>query len=216
MKRYFVVLFLILVYASVSAVGQVEAPKFNFNIGGGFGLPQGNLSNFANMGGNFVAGGGLNLGQATSFNGEFMWQDMPPKSSIVALTGAPDGSARTYSLTGNLMFHSPEAHHAGAYIIGGGGWYHRSWELTRPSISVGTVCLPSYAFWGVVCDNGLVESTTELNSGSNNGFGWNVGAGVTFRLGESHTKLYSEVRYHVAYYDTLDTRILPVTFGVRW
>ncbi len=216
MKKYFAVLFLILVCASVSGFGQVEASKFNFNIGGGFGLPQGNLSNFANTGGNFVVGGGLNLGPALGFNGEFMWQDMPPKDAIIAATGAPDGSARTYSLTGNLMLHSPESHHAGFYGILGGGWYHRSWELTRPSISVGTVCLPSYAFWGVVCDNGLVESTTELNSGSSDGAGWNVGAGVTFRLGESHTKLYSEVRYHVAYYNTLDTRILPVTFGVRW
>jgi len=216
MKKYFVVLFLLLVCAAVSGFSQPEPSKFNFNIGGGFGLPQGNLGNFANTGGTFVVGGGLNLGPVLGVNAEYMYQDLPPKDAVVAATGAPDGSARSNSLTANLILRSPEAHKAGGYIIGGGGWYHRSWELTRPSISVGTVCLPTYAFWGVVCDNGLVESTTELASGSSNGGGWNVGAGVTYRLGESHAKIYSEVRYHVAYYNTLDTRILPITFGVRW
>jgi hypothetical protein len=132
------------------------------------------------------------------FNGEFMWQDLPPKSSVIALTGAPGGGARLYSVTANLILHTPEEHHAGAYLITGGGWYHRSWDLTAPSLSLGTVCLPSYAFWGVACTNGIVSSTVTLDSGSADGGGWNIGAGFTYRMKESHLKVYAETRYHVA------------------
>jgi hypothetical protein len=215
-KKYFIAQLVIAVFFSMSVMGQEEAPKYNFNIGGGVGFPQGDTGTFTNTGGNFVAGGGLNLGPALGFNGEFMWHDLPPKSAIVAATGAPDGSARLYSLTGNLMLHSPEAHHAGFYGIGGIGWYHRSWELTRPTVSIGTVCLPSYVWWGAVCSNGLVSSTAILNSGSSDGFGWNVGGGLTFRLGESHAKIYAEARYHYAYHHGINTQVLPLTFGLRW
>ena len=215
MKKYFLGLLATLVFTSLWSFGQ-EAPRYNFNIGGGFGLPQARVADFANTGGNFVIGGGPNFGPAMGANLEFMWQDLPPKDSIVALTGAPDGAARMYSVTGNLLLHSPERRKAGLYAIGGIGWYHRSWELTRPSISIGTACLPSYAWWGVVCTNGLVSSNAILASGSTDGFGWNIGAGVTYRLGESHFKLYTEARFHVAYHEGVDTRVIPVVFGLRF
>lgn len=216
MKKYFVAHLLILCLCSMYCLAQDEAPRYTFNIGGGPGFPQGDISNFANTGANFVVGGGANLTHTFGINSEFMWQNLPPNSTIIAFTGAPDGSARMYSITGNLIAHTTDAHKAGFYGIGGIGWYHRSWELTRPAISVGTVCLPSYAWWGVVCSNGLVESTATLASGSSNAFGWNVGAGVTYRLGGSHAKIYAEARYHRAYTTGIDTQVLPLTFGVRW
>jgi hypothetical protein len=209
-------LLLVLLLSCAYVFGQEETPKYNFNIGGGFGVPMGHTSDFINTGGNFVVGGGANMGHMIGFNGEFMWQDLPPKSSVIALTGAPGGGARMYSVTANLILHTPESHHAGFYVITGGGWYHRSWDLTAPSLSLGTICLPSYAFWGVACTNGIVASTTTLDSGSADGGGWNIGAGFTYRMKESHLKVYAETRYHVAYFSTLDTRTLPVTFGLRW
>jgi hypothetical protein len=214
-KKCFPTLLIVFVFANV-CFAQDEAPKYNFDIGGGFGLPQGSVGDFANTGANFVVGAGPNLGQSLGFNAEFMWQNLPPKSEIVALTGAPDGSARLYAVTGNMMVHSAEAHKAGLYGIGGIGWYHRSWELTRPSVSIGSVCLPSYVWWGVVCQNGLVSSTTVLSSGSTDGFGWNIGGGVTYRLGQSHAKLYTEARYHFAYHSNINTKVIPITFGLRW
>jgi hypothetical protein len=215
-KKYFIAQLVIAVFFSMSVMAQEEAPKYNFNIGGGVGFPQGDTGTFTNTGGNFVVGGGANLGPVLGFNGEFMWHDLPPKSSVVAATGAPDGSARLYSFTGNMLVHSQEAHHAGFYGIGGIGWYRRSWELTRPTVSIGTVCLPSYVWWGAVCSNGLVSSSAVLNSGSSDGFGWNIGGGLTYRVGESHAKIYAEARYHYAYHHGINTQVLPLTFGLRW
>src|SRR5437899_9247395 len=197
MKRVILLGSIVLIFAL--AVNAQDTPKYTFNIGGGPSFPVSDISNFANVGGSFVVGGGVNATHTIGFNAEFMWNDLPPKSEIIALTGAPDGSARMYSVTGNLLFHTPERGKLGAYGIGGIGWYHRSWELTAPVLVPGTTCFPSYAFWGVVCSNGLVQSSVELAGGSSNAFGWNVGAGVTFRLGQSHAKFYTEVRYHHAY-----------------
>jgi opacity protein-like surface antigen len=198
MKRVILLGSIVLVFAL--AVNAQDTPKYTFNIGGGPTFPVSDISNFANVGGSFVVGGGVNATHTIGFNAEFMWNDLPPKSEIIALTGAPDGSARMYSVTGNLLFHTPESRKLGAYGIGGIGWYHRSWD----------------AFWGVVCTNGLVQSSVELAGGSSNAFGWNVGAGVTFRLGQSHAKFYTEVRYHHAYTSRVDTQVLPLTFGFRW
>jgi Outer membrane protein beta-barrel domain len=216
MKRFFVGQFFVLLLLCTYGFPQSEASKFNFNIGGGFGLPQAQFSNIVNTGGTFQIGGGVNLGHMLGGNVEYMYQDLPPKQSIIALTGAPGGSARSNSITFNFIVHSPESHHAGFYAIAGGGWYHRSWDLTHPTLSLGSVCLPSYGFWGIVCTNGLVSSTAVIASGSSNAGGWNAGAGVTYRLGGSHFKLYTEARYHAAYQNLVTTRIIPVTFGVRF
>jgi hypothetical protein len=156
--------------------------SYIFNIGGGPGFPVGDISNFANVGGNFVPGGGAHLFPRLGFDGEFMWHGLPPKDSIVALTGAPRGTARMYSVTGNLLFHSSSENKLGFYGIGGVGWYHRSWELTAPTLAIGIACLPSYVWWGVVCSNGLVSSNVTLRSGSTDGFGYNARAGITFRV----------------------------------
>lgn len=193
-----------------------ETPKFTFNVGGGPTWPTQSVSDLANMSGHFVIGAGANFSKMFGFNGEFMWNDLPPKSNIVALTNATDGSARLYAVTGNLIIHTPEERKFGGYVIGGTGWYHRSWELTNPVISIGTVCLPSYVWWGVVCQNGLVQSNVTVASGSSNAIGWNIGGGATYRLGESHAKFYTELRYHVAYTEGINTDVLPLTFGIRF
>jgi len=215
MKKGLISALLLLLFGCMHGLAQ-KASKYNFTVGGGPGFPQGDISNFANVGGNFVVGGGLNLGPTLGFDGEFMWHGLPPKQSVIALTGAPSGSARLYSVTGNLMAHTHEARRLGGYIIGGVGWYHRSWELTAPTLTVGTFCAPSFFFWGVVCSNGLVQSTAVLRSGSDNGVGLNIGGGATYRIGGSHAKFYTELRYHYAYFSDVNTAVLPLTFGFRW
>jgi hypothetical protein len=203
---------LFILFASAAA----QDHPYTFNIGGGPGFPVSDISNFSSVGGDFVIGGGANLSERIGFNGEFMWHDLPPKSSIVALTGAPNGSAGLYSLTGNLLFRTSRQNKLGLYGIGGIGWYHRTWELTAPTLVLGSSCSTSYVWWGVECSNGLVTSNTTLRSGSTDGFGYNAGAGITFRLGESYWKVFTEVRYHHAFQHGVDTQVLPLTFGIRY
>jgi len=71
-----------------------------------------------------------------------------------------------------------------------------------------------YWSWWYGCAIGSVNFVT--GSRSANAFGENIGGGLTFRLGESHLKVYTEVRYHHAGYNRVSTSLLPLTFGIRW
>jgi hypothetical protein len=78
---------------------------------------------------------------------------------------------------------------------------------------VGVICDPYWSWW-YGCTIGSVNIIT--GSRSANAFGENIGGGLTFRLGESHAKIYTEIRYHHASYDKVSTQLLPLTFGIRW
>ena len=201
----------VLILFSASIAGAQDHGRYNFNIGGGIGFPQGDLSNFINSGGNFVVGGGYNFNNYVSTNGEFMWHDLPVNSATKVALQTPDASARQYALTFDPMVHVPLGHHLGAYAIGGIGWYHRSGETTTPGLAV--ICDPYWSWW-YGCTIGEVQIIT--GSTSADSFGENIGGGITYRLGESGLKFYTEFRYHHADYHDVSTNIIPLTFGIRW
>ena len=205
-----IVTFIVGVMASCYAQEEEYSP-YLFNMGGGISFPQGDLGKFANDGGNFVIGGGYNFSKHIGVDSEFMWQDLPVNSATKKALSTTGAHAREYAWTFNPIIHFPLGHKAGAYLIGGGGWYHRSGETTTPG--VGVVCDPYWSWW-YGCALGSVEVIT--GSRSADGFGGNIGGGLTYRLGESHAKLYAEIRYHYVSYHKVATQILPLTFGVRW
>lgn len=202
---------LVLALFSFNFVQAQDYHKANFNIGGGVGFPVSELSNFANAGGNFVAGAGVNFERHFGVNGEFMWHDLPIKSSVKQALGTPGAEARQYSVTVNPIVNFEGDHRIGGYVIGGIGWYHRSGETTTPAL--GVVCDPYWSWW-FGCTVGTVSAIT--GSTSDDTWGQNIGAGVTARLGESHAKFYAEFRYHHADYHSVSTEIIPLTFGLRW
>ena len=206
-------LFLVIptVLFAVGAAHAQDYSKWLFNIGGGIGFPQGNLSSFVNNGSNVVVGGGINFNQIFGVDSEFMWHDLPINSMTKQFLQTPGASARQYAWTFNPIVHFPIGHKFGAYAIGGIGWYHRSGETTTPG--VGVICDPYWSWW-FGCTLGSVNFVT--GSRNANSFGENIGGGLTFRFGESHLKFYTEVRYHHAGYNKVSTNLLPLTFGIRW
>lgn len=193
------------------SLAQAQDRKWNFNIGGGIGFPQGDLSNFINHGANFVVGGGYNLNKWLSLNGEYMWHDLPVNSATKQALQTPDAFARQNAVTFDPMVHMPLGHRLGAYAIGGFGWYHRSGETTTPGTAV--ICDPYWSWW-YGCTIGTVNIVT--GSTSANAFGENIGGGLTYGFGDSGLKFYAEVRYHHADYRKVPTNLLPLTFGLRW
>jgi hypothetical protein len=210
--RHNLVLSLITAFAlSPGGALHPQDPRWNFNIGGGIGFPQGNLSTFVNNGGNIVVGGGYNVNHYLSTNGEFMWNDLPINSATLQALQTPSASARQYSLTFDPVIHLPVWRRLRGYVIGGIGWYYRSGETTIPT--AGVVCDPYWSWW-FGCTIGTVNIVT--GSTSANAFGENIGAGLTYPLGESGVKFYTEFRYHHASYHNVNTNLIPLTFGIRW
>jgi hypothetical protein len=201
----------VLALFSFNFIQAQDFHKANFSIGGGVGFPVGQLGNFVNNGGNVVVGGGPNIGRHVSVNGEFMWQDLPINSTFLTALNASGAQARQYAVTIDPMVRFGVGPHAGAYAIGGIGWYHRSGETTAPT--VGVICDPYWSWWF-----GCAVGTTTVITGSTsaNAWGQNIGAGLTYRVGAGHTKVFAEFRYHHANYHSVSTEIIPLTFGLRW
>lgn len=187
-----------------------------FNVGGGVGIPIRNTSDVAKIDGNLVTGGGVNIKRWFGLTGEFMWHGLPPTDSELAAVLAPSASSELFSVTGNFIGRYGADKRVGAYVIGGGGWYHHSWDITTSALVPGTVCGPAVFWYGVVCANGLVPANAVLRSGSQNGGGLNIGGGITLGKEGHGPKFYTEIRYHHAYFSHFGLDVLPVTFGIRW
>jgi hypothetical protein len=203
-----------LMLVGTSSLGQ-NFPRWNATVGGGVGFPEGTSANFANNGANFVIGAGPNLRSYLGIDGEFMWQDLPIKRGVVEQLQVPAASAREYALTLNAIFRVPTHGKLGFYGVGGGGWYHRSGELTTPALVKGSICEPCLVWWGG-CVNGLVPGNLVLASASSNAFGGNVGGGITYPIGSTSLKLFTEIRYHHAPNKKVNSDLLPLTLGLRW
>ena len=207
-------LFLVVITMVVAAALPADAQDFNrflINVGGGMGYPQGDLNSFANSSGSFVAGGGYNFTRYLGADTEYYWQDLPVNDRLKELIKMPNVRARQYAWTFNPIVRVPIGRKFGAYVIGGIGWYFRSGEATTPGI--GVICDPYWSWW-----YGCVIGSTDIvtKSKSSSAFGKNIGVGLTYRLGESPLKLYTEVRYHQASYNNVSTQLVPVVIGIRW
>ena len=205
-----------LIVAAAFPAGAQESSdysRFRINVGGGIGYPQGDLKSFVNNSGNFVAGGGYNFAKYFGVDTEYFWEDLPINDRVVQQlnTTAQTVRAQQYAWTVNPIVEVPLGRRFGTYVIGGIGWYHRLGQTTTPG--VGVLCSPYWSWW-----YGCTIATTDVvtASRSSSAFGKNIGVGFTYRLGESHLKIYAEVRYHQASYNNVSTQLVPLTFGVRW
>ena len=165
------------------------------------------------MAANEVIGAGFSFSRSLGVDGEFMRQGLPFQKSAIDAIGASQGASRVYSLTANAIVHIPLRSRLGIYAIGDGGWYHRSGDLTIRAVVSGTGC-SSFWLWLGACATGLTTNQT-IVSRSIEAFGGNIGGELTFRS-EGRMKLYAEVRYHHAAHNSVETDVLPLTFGLRW
>jgi len=213
MKTIAISVLTVLLACTAYAQEYGQYSRFNFNVGGGIGFPLSDTGNFVNNGANFVVGAGPNVNHVLGFSGEFMFHDLPVKSSVIRQLGVPGAQARQYALTGNVILRVPTHERFGAYFIVGGGWYRRTEEATAPGLVAGTICPPFWVWWGV-CSRGFFPANFVIGSRTDDALGGNVGGGLTLDIADN-VKFYTEVRYHHAG-GRVNTDVLPLTFGLRW
>ena len=192
------------------------AQGYNFNFGAGPGFPLGQTNKFANTSYNLVVGGGPNLGDYVKLNSEFMFQGLPVNQDLIKETGLSQVKGRLYALTGNVIIGTSKGNKS-VYVIGGGGWYRRTLEAKKTILQAGSSCSPEWLWWNIECVNGIFPTDITVGSRTVSAGGFNVGAGVAFRMGESGApSFYAEIRYHHAFTQNVETVVLPLTFGIRW
>jgi Outer membrane protein beta-barrel domain len=195
-----------------------------FEGGGGFNAPTSDSSSYVTWGGNFTVGGGYKFTDRISLLAEYQFIDDKLPGALIGETGATGGNAHIWSLTLDPVVDLFPKRKNDVYITGGGGFYRKVTNFTDPE---------EVQFCDVFFCEGGTETEVVGHFSSNQG-GWNVGAGFTHKLGgftgDGRTKLFAEVRY----LDILtpevngspndlgaaaiaaDTKLVPVTFGIRW
>jgi hypothetical protein len=195
-----------------------------FEAAGGFNGPVGDSSNYITWGGNFTGGGGLHFNNRFSLLAEYQFMDDKLPGNVIAETGATGGDAHIWSLTlAPVIDLFPKSTNS-VYVTGGGGFYRKVTNFTDPEEA--EYC--EYYYCGVETENAVVGHFS-----SNQG-GFNIGGGFTHKMGgmygDGTMKLFAEVRYLDVFSPAsaiapnglgtatvgAGTRLLPVTFGLRW
>lgn len=205
--------------------------KIAFEVGGGFNAPTGATAHYQTVGYNFSVGGGLNFNKAFGILAQFDWDNMGIPSSIlqrvrqdyqtanpgVDFTGF-DGSTHLWSFTVNPVINFQGSGHAGAYIVGGLGYYHKTTSFTLPTVT-------AYCDYYYGCSPYVANQ--EIDHYTNGAFGLNAGLGLTYKFSNfSNMKLYAEARYvwvnnsqdpNIYYQpNNYRTGYFPVKFGIRY
>lgn len=196
--------------------------KYALEFGGGFNAPTD--KNYITWGGNFTVGGGVNFNKRFALLAEYQFIDDKLPGKLIAETGANGGHAHIWSLTLDPVISLFPKSSNDLYVTGGGGFYRKVTSFTNPGYA--QYC--TYFYCGITVVNQVVGHFS-----SNQG-GWNIGGGYQHRMGgmygDSKMKLFAEVRYLDVLTPAVttqpnglgtttvgaDTKLIPVTFGIRW
>jgi hypothetical protein len=191
-----------------------------YEFGGGFSGP---VSKSLTYGGNFTVGGGFKFNQRLSALAEYQFIDAKLPGYLIAEAGANGGNAHIWSLTIDPVFDLFPKSANDFYVTGGGGFYRKLTSFTDIEEEV-------YCYY--YCEVGT--ASTVVGHFSSNQGGWNAGAGYQRRIGssygDSNLKLFVEARYLDVFTPAVygsanglgvttiqsDTKMIPVTFGVRF
>lgn len=186
---------------------------FTAHFGAGYAPLVGPISGSLENGWNVQAGGGYMFTPYLGIVGDYHYFGLGVPDRVLNSLAVPDGSAWVHALTVGPEIRLAPDSRIDPYLIGEVGWYRRTVEFTRPSVAAVTVFDPFLGFFVPV----LVPANTVIGSRTRDGFGGNVGGGVSVRIKEGgHAKIFAEARYHHASHERRDTQLLPFTVGIRW
>ena len=222
----FLLMFLGLFVASAWAQfdDNSKFPRFNFNVGGGYGVGRGDVGSFVGNSFFAVGGAGINLSRTFGFSGEYMYYDLGIRPSVRLGQNLQSSSGSLHSFSLNGIVRAPYRFGGlSPYGIFGVGFYDRKVSSTTGTVVPGALCQPAWTWWDVACyynpNDGQYYTRTQqtLLSNSKIAGGYNYGGGITYPLHRWHNaKVYAEYRYHKAYQSDVQTIVWPISVGLRW
>ncbi|MGH9496117.1 MAG: hypothetical protein ACRD3B_14050 [Candidatus Sulfotelmatobacter sp.] len=189
--------------------------KWNYNVGGGASLANGDTKNFVRSGGGIAAAGVTrNASKYLGLRFDFQFDNLPLKTSALQAAQAPGATSHVFSFMLDPIINIPATTNWGGYILAGPAFYHRSGKLDASSAIPGSACDPFFLWWGH-CFNGSLPINGNFLHSSQNEFGYNFGGGITRKL-RPNMDLYVEFRFLHGKHDNISTDLRPITIGVRW
>jgi Outer membrane protein beta-barrel domain len=215
--------------------------RYNFFVGGGFTLPAGGSHNYLAPSYNIQVGAGRNFNKTFGVDVEFNYANFGFQTStlntqLAIYNGAPlfgdlpqlGGNSHIWSFTLDPIMNFYTSDTWGAYVTGGGGFYHKTANFTIPSI--GTEC----DFFGNCFQ---FQANQTIDKYTSNAVGVNAGLGLTYKASRfSSIRFYAEGRYvytfnsprsfsfgdingndfNVFPQNSAKTGFIPITFGIRF
>lgn len=228
------VLLVAALWVAAAGVAPAQDKPVDVNFGFGVAIPVTGLNDSFDTGWNGNAGVTFNVTPTFGVQAEYMYMRMDgPEKTIsivenpiaaIVTNGLLEANHQVHALTFNGVYKAKTDGVVGGYGLAGLGWYHRTVQVTSPSVGYTTYCDP---YW-YICYPVLVPVDTIIGDRSSNDFGINVGGGITF--GRS-AKFYIEARYHYVWGPTItrpaepgreaeelstNAGYFPITFGIRW
>jgi hypothetical protein len=195
--------------------------KLTYEFGGGFNAPK---SSSVTYGGNFTVGTGFKFNKYLSALAEYQFIDAKLPGYLIAEAGADGGHAHIWSFTIDPVVDLFPKAKNDFYITGGGGFYRKVTSFTDVEET-------EYCYY--YCEVGTTSAV--VGHFSSNQGGVNIGAGYQRRVGgdfgdSNHMRLFVEARYLDLFTPAVigsanglgvttvnaDTKLIPVTFGVRF
>ena len=178
--------------ALTPAIGRAQDRPIHVNVGGGPTFNAGDLGDHFKNGWGPAVGVTLDgPGGRLGFQFEYAYRRFEVKDDAPPLLGATRFSAnhQTHQLDFNLVASlSPRGSAVRPYIVAGPGAYNRNVKITE-YVGSGVIFDPYY----YIC--GTYPVTDVVGSRGGWDFGFNIGGGAGFSIGES-AEFYVETRYH--------------------
>jgi hypothetical protein len=214
------------ILAFIPATAAAQERRFHFNVGGGPTFIAGDL------GDRFSTGLGPAVGFTWDFTDmfgvqfEYAFRRFHAENYVDIFGGAFTGYHDTHQLAGNIVYNiNGRGARIRVYALAGVGAYYRNATITE-YLGSGIVCDP----WWYICGTYPVTGVVAQKGGWD--FGFNIGGGVGFKMGED-AEFFVESRYHfVAGPDIqvpagippapggtpgkADGHYIPLTFGFRF
>ncbi len=194
-----------------------------YEAGGGFNGPTSQSSNYITWGGNLTLGAGYKFSDHLSTMLEYQFIDDKLPGKLIAEAGAQGGHAHIWSFTLDPVYDFFPKSSNDLYATGGYGFYRKVSSFTNPQAT-------QYCYF--YCGYGVTNVVVGHFSSNQGGF--SIGGGYMRHLGgmygDSKVKLFAEFRYLDVLTPALttqpnglgtttvgkDTKLMPVTLGVRW
>jgi opacity protein-like surface antigen len=207
--------------ALTPSTAGAQGKPVHVNFGGGPTLLFGDLGEHFNTGWGPAVGVTFQPGRfGFQFEYAYRWFNVDEDLPVFGAT-AFSANHQTHQLDFNVVVNlTPPDSPVRFFAVAGPGAYHREVEITE-YVGTGVICDP---FW-YVCGTFPVEAVVGSRGGWD--FGFNIGAGVGFALGES-AEFYVETRYHYVGGPEIPAdaiagaggstsgNYLPITFGFRF
>ena len=206
---------LVLFIAAIFVIPAANAQSEHWELGGGagFSAPTNRAGDDLNTGWNFDIRGGYMPVRRLALDLDFNYNRWNLNATALARYGEPGGYTTIWSASFTPEIRGPVHWHIDPYLFGGPGLYYRNLSLTVPSTVNTFYCDYFFGF----CYPAVVGVTQVVASSTTYKMGFNGGAGLEYRIGQSHWKIFSEARYSRMFTTNgSDLTFIPVTFGVRW